>query len=140
MALPITRHGTVGVAPHPTLCMSSVDVQNSGPQLLKPQVKSTFHKKPTVFPSGSHGFFHAKSGTKIGCWNVCSLGSLSDQSAPLYSLIDTMKTENMDLLALSESRWPCNGVSNIRGTTILHSGTYCLFPHSWCGNAPQPSC
>ena len=34
-----------------------------------------------------------------------------------------MKTKNIDLLALSESRWPGNGVSNIHGTTILHSGT-----------------
>ena len=34
-----------------------------------------------------------------------------------------MKSKNIDLLALSESRWPGNGVSTIRGTTILHSGT-----------------
>ena len=122
MALPIARRGTVGVAPHPAPCMSSVDVQNSPASKTK-KVKSTFHKKPPVFSSGSRGFFHAKSGTRIGCWNVRSLGSLSDQSAPLCSVIDTMKTKNMDLLALSESRWPGNGVSNIRGTTILHSGT-----------------
>ncbi|MDA8001968.1 MAG: reverse transcriptase domain-containing protein [Alphaproteobacteria bacterium] len=34
-----------------------------------------------------------------------------------------MKSKSIDLLALSESRWPGNGISTIRGTTILHSGT-----------------
>ena len=34
-----------------------------------------------------------------------------------------MKSKSIDLLALSESLWPGNGVSTIRGTTILHSGT-----------------
>lgn len=29
----------------------------------------------------------------------------------------------MDLLVLSKSRWPGNGVSTIHGTTIVHSGT-----------------
>lgn len=40
-----------------------------------------------------------------------------------------MKTKNMDLLALSQSRWPGNGVSAICRTTILHSGTVFLHIH-----------
>ena len=34
-----------------------------------------------------------------------------------------MKAKNMDLLALSESHWLGNGVSSIRNSTVLHSGT-----------------
>ena len=41
----------------------------------------------------------------------------------MHSVIDTMKSRNIDLLTLSESRWPGSGATNIRGTTILHSGT-----------------
>ena len=78
----------------------------------------------------SRGFVHAKSRTQIGCWNVRSLGSLSDQSAQLLSVIDTMKSKSIDLLALFESRWPGNGISTIRGTTILHSGTPSSHLHS----------
>ena len=35
----------------------------------------------------------------------------------------------MDLLVLSKSCWPGNGVSTICGTTILHSGTVCSLIH-----------
>jgi hypothetical protein len=34
-----------------------------------------------------------------------------------------MEEKQIDLLALSESRWPGQGVSRIRSTTILHSGS-----------------
>ena len=34
-----------------------------------------------------------------------------------------MKSRNMDLLTLSQFRWPDSGETNICGTTILHSGT-----------------
>ena len=67
--------------------------------------------------------FHAKSKTRIGCWNVRSLGSLSGQSNWLSACLTTMKEKRIDLLALSESHWPGQGVSRIRSTTILHSGT-----------------
>ena len=67
--------------------------------------------------------FHAKSKTRIGCWNVRSLGSLSGQSDQLIACLRTMKEKRIDLLALSESRWPGQGVSRIRSTTILHSGS-----------------
>ena len=118
MAMLKVRRGTVGVASHPVPC-TSLDVQK--PSALKTE-KVQF-KKPSTLTSDSSGFFHAKSRTRIGCWNVRSLGSLSDQSAQLCSIIDTMKFRNMDLLALPESRLPGSGATNICGTTILHSGT-----------------
>ena len=79
MAMLKVRCGTVGVASHPVRC-TSLDVQN--PSASKSEkVKFTLKKKPSTLPSDSSEFFHAKFRTRIGCWNVCSLGSLSDQSA-----------------------------------------------------------
>ena len=76
MAQPIAQRGTVGVAPHHVPCTSTVDVQNLSAS--KPEeVKSTLPKKSSTL-SVSRGFVHTKSGTGIGCWNVRSLGSLSD--------------------------------------------------------------
>ena len=68
------------------------------------------------------GFVHFKSRTRIDCWNVRSLGSLSDQSAQLCSIIDAMKSKNSDPLALSKSHWPGNSISTVHGTNILNSG------------------
>ena len=61
---------------------------------------STSHKEFS-FSSQSRGFVHAKSKTRIGCWNVCSVESLSDQSDKLHSLINIIKLQKIDLLALS---------------------------------------
>ena len=41
---------------------------------------------------------------------------------PNYALSLTLKSKHMDLLALSESYWPGNGVTNVQGTTIVYSG------------------
>ena len=65
-------------------------------------------------------FLHVKSKTRITCWNVRTLGSLSDQSAKLLATIDTM-TKRIELLALSESRWYGHGIVSIC-STILYSG------------------
>ena len=79
-AMPIARHGTVGVATHHVPCSSHSDVQK--PLAFKTKtVRSTFVNKSPARSSGSHGFVHAKSRTRIGCWNVRTLGSLSEQSA-----------------------------------------------------------
>jgi hypothetical protein len=126
-ALQMAQHGTVGVAPHHVPCKSS-DVQNISASKTD-KVKSTCHKKPPAPVSDSRGFLHAKARTRIGCWNVCSLGSLSDQSLQLRSVIDTMTSKGLDLLALSESRWPGSGATTIRGTTVLHSGTPSTHTH-----------
>ena len=105
MALPIARHRTDGLESHSDPCLSAKGVQNhSASKNLK-----------------SREFIHAKSKTRIACWNVSALGSLSDQSVPLQSTINTMK--KIDLLALSETRWSGHGISQIRSTTILHYGS-----------------
>ena len=122
MALRIVRCGAVGVVTHPVLCTSQTHAHK--PTASKTEkVTSTFHRKSPVSSCTFHGPTHAKLSTRIGCWNVRTLGSLSDHSAQLLSVIGTMKSKNMDLLALFESRWPGNGVSQIQGTTIRHSGT-----------------
>ena len=43
----------------------------------------------------SREFLHAQSKTRIACWNVRTLASLSNQSAPLLATIDTMKKKRM---------------------------------------------
>ena len=40
-----------------------------------------------------------------------------------------MKSKNMDLLALAESRWPGSGVSSVCDSTILHSGSTSSHTH-----------
>ena len=135
MALPIARHGTIGVAPHLVPC-ASVDLQNySASKTVMDE--STFQKKPAKL-SAPRGFFHTKSRTRIGCWNVRSLGSLCDQSAQLCSVIDTMKSKNVDLLALSECHWPGNGVNTIRGIYYHLALRHCILTHPWCGYPSPP--
>ena len=49
-------------------CTSTVDVQNLSASKTE-KVKSTLPKKSSTL-SVSRGFVHAKSRTRIGCWNV----------------------------------------------------------------------
>ena len=107
--MPIARQRTDGLAPHSDPCASNVGAQNHA------AYKNQKSRE-------SREFLHAKSKTRIACWNVRTLGSLSDQSAQLLATIDTMKKKRIELLALSETRWPGHGIVNIRSTTILYSG------------------
>ena len=109
MALPITRQRIDGLAPHSDPCASNVGGQNYAAYKNQKSCKS-------------RKFLHVKSKTRIACWNVRTLGSLSDQSAQLLATIDTMKKKKIELLALSETRWSGHGIVNIRSTTILYSG------------------
>ena len=93
MALPIAQQRTDGLAPHSDPCASNVGAQNHA------AYKNQKSRE-------SREFLHAKSKTRIACWNVRTLGSLSDQSAQLLATIDTMKKKRIELLALSETRWP----------------------------------
>ena len=68
-------------------------------------------------------FLYTKSRARIACWNVQMLGTLSDQSTQCLAAIKTMNEKKIDLLALSETRWPGHGIAKVRSTTILHSGT-----------------
>ena len=103
MALRIARRGAVGVATHPVPCTSQNVVQNSSAFKTK-KVTSTSHMKSFVSPCVLCGLIHAKSSARIGCWNIefRTLGSLGDQSTQLCSVIDTMKSKHIDVLALSE--------------------------------------
>ena len=92
MALPIARQRTDGLATHSDSCASNVGAHNHAAYN-----NHKFRK--------SCEFLHAKSKTRIACWNVHTLGSLSDQSAQLLATIDTMKKKRIELLALSETRW-----------------------------------
>ena len=113
MALPIARYGTVGLASQSVPCVTPASAQ-------KPSALKT---KKSVSNSVSCDFLHAKSKTRMACWNVRSLGALSAQSAPLRGVISTMKEKNIDLLALSESRWPGSGSCSVSSYNILYSGT-----------------
>ena len=73
--------------------------------------------------------FHAKRCTIIACWNVRTLGSLSQQSLPLMYALRTMKEKNIEILAVSESRWTGHGVTKIGSHTILHSGASSTHVH-----------
>ena len=115
MALPIAQHGTVGLASQSVPCVAPVSAQK--PSALKTK------KSVSNSSSVSRDFLHAKSKTRIACWNIRSLGALSAQSAPLCGVISTMREKNIDLLALSESRWPDSGICSVSSHTILHSGT-----------------
>ena len=68
-------------------------------------------------------FTPCKSKTRIACWNVRTLGSLSDQSAQLFATINTMNKKKIALLAQAETRWFGHVITKIRSTTILHCGS-----------------
>ena len=84
------------------------------------------HKSHKSFVS--HDFLHTKSKTRIACWNVRTLDSLSDQSSQLHSVIETMQKRSNYILALSETRWSGHKITTIHSTTILHcsSSTHVL--------------
>ena len=110
MALLIARHGSDGLACHAVSCTLPASIQ---------KCKACKTKKS----SASRQFLYTKSRARIACWNVQTLGTLSDQSTQCLAAIKTMNEKKIDLLALSETRWPGHGIAKVRSTTILHSGT-----------------
>ena len=60
--------------------------------------------------------------TKIGCWNVRSLGNATKFSLKLKNVIETMKEKNLSLLATSEVQWTGSGILEVDNTTVLFSG------------------
>ena len=86
----IARRGTDGLASRPVPCASS--------SAQKPQASKT--KKSSVSRNcDTLPLFHAKSRTRIACWNVRTLGSLSEQSAQLRAAMDTTVEKRNDLLS-----------------------------------------
>ena len=120
-AMPIARHGTVRVATYHVPCSSYSDVYS--PLAFKTKtVKSMFVNKFSAHSSGSQGFVHAKPCTRIGCWNVRTLGSLSDQCSTLCSFRYGEVQEH----GSSYPRWVSvagSGVFSICDSTILHLGS-----------------
>ena len=107
--MPIARHGSDGLASHAVPSDTSVSLKNKS-------LQNQCHAKV--------GFtFHAKSKTRIGCWNVRTLGALSGQSKKLRSVLRTMKEKRIEILAMSESHWPGQGITKVQSYTILYSGT-----------------
>ena len=90
---------------------------------LKTKASKTKEKQIAVL------LFHAKSSTRIACWNVHTLGPLSQQSLPLMSALRTMKEKNIEVLVVSESCWTGHEVTKIGSLTILHSGTSLTHVH-----------
>ena len=104
--MPIALAGSDGLASRFVPCVS-MDTQKSSAS------KTKNPRNPRIL------LFHTKCNTRIACWNVRSIGTLSDQSEKLQSVLRTMKEKRIELL--SESRWTGQGVSKIRAHTILHS-------------------
>ena len=77
---------------------------------------------PTSPMQHNQSFFPLKASTRIGCWNVRTLGNPSKQNNRLRDVLRTMEKKKMELLALSEVRWPGQGVVEINGKLILYSG------------------
>ena len=113
--MPIAQQGLDGLASRTDPCVPN------GSQ----KTKASKTKKKRIAAS----LFHAKRCTRIACWNVRTLGSLSQQSLPLMSALRTMKEKNIEVLAVSESRWTGHGVTKIGSHTILHSGTTSTHVH-----------
>ena len=66
--------------------------------------------------------FTPKASIRIGCWNVRSLGNPSKQNGRLRDVLRTMKEKSIEILALSEVRWPSHGVSHLEEAVIVYSG------------------
>ena len=107
--MPIACHGSDGLASRAVPSDTSVSLKTKA-------CKTNVTRK-------SVSLFHAKSKTRIGCWNVHTLGALSGQSEKLRSVLRTMKEKRIEIVAMSESRWPGEGITKIQSYTILHSGT-----------------
>ena len=86
----MAQRGSIGLASQSVPC-SFRDKQNT----------AAFKTKLTT-KSKSCAFLHEKGKTRLACWNVQSVGSLSSQSFKLRQIVRTMFHKRIDLLALSE--------------------------------------
>ena len=62
-----------------------------------------------------HTLFTPKHCIRIRCWNVHSLGKPTRLNSRLHDVLRTMREKKIELLALSEVRWPDHGVSQLDG-------------------------
>ena len=66
--------------------------------------------------------FTPKASICVGCWNVRLLGNPNKQNGRLCGVLRTMKGKTIEILALSEVRWPGHGVSQLEEAVIAYSG------------------
>ena len=78
-------------------------------------------KDPSLPKQSNQTFFSPKSNTRIGCWNVRTLGNPSKQNSKLRDVLWTVEEKKIELLALSEVRWPEHGTGQISERMILYS-------------------
>ena len=67
----------------------------------------------------SASLFTPKSSIQLGCWNVRSLGNPIKQNGQLKDVLRTMKEKCLEVLALSEVRWPGHGVAQADEDTVV---------------------
>ena len=91
---------------------------------LKPQMVSRGELlTPASYAGyGGHTLFTPKDSIRVGCWNVRSLGKPTRQNGRLRDVLRTMREKKIELLALSEVRWPGHGVSQLNDAVIIYSG------------------
>ena len=78
---------------------------------------------PTSYAGdGGHTLFTPKDIIRVGCWNVRSLGEPTRQNGRLHDVLRTMREKKIEVLALSEVRWPGHGVSQLDDAVIIYSG------------------
>ena len=93
----------------------------------KPQGVSRAERKALPSSSGCGGtsspsLLSPKHNIRVGCWNVRSLGNPMRQNSRLRAVIRSMAEKRIQLLALSEMRWPGHGVSQIGKSVIAYFG------------------
>ena len=71
---------------------------------------------------GGHTLFTPKDSIRVGCWNIPSLGKPTRQNGKLRDMLRTMREKKIELLALSDVRWPGHGVSQLDDAVIIYSG------------------
>ena len=91
---------------------------------LKPQMVDRVEVRTPTSHVGDtdHTLFTPKHCIRIGCWNVCSLRKPTRQNSRVRDVLGTMQEKKIELLALSEVRWPDHGVSQLDSAVIIHSG------------------
>ena len=91
---------------------------------LKPQMVSRGElPAPASYAGyGGHTLFTPKDSIRVGCWNVRSLRKPTRQNGRLRDVLRTMREKKIELLALSEVRWPVNCVSHLNDAVIIYSG------------------
>ena len=78
---------------------------------------------PAIYAGyGIDTLFTPKDSIRVGCWNVRSLRKPTRQNGMLRDVLRTMSEKKIELLALSEVRWPGHCMSHLDDAVIIFSG------------------